>query len=161
MSFDTILDFTPVVDGITLRMNNMQTQINADTTVVTQLQASQYSTLLDPEINIMLSNIAQYTTKVQNYQSILDEITRIQSMSVEDKASMYYYFTILGVSKMNYMTKMLFNTDALNNENVQALYADVITPTETKLIIAKIIYDRFYINSVYSEISEISMYLVS
>ena len=159
MSFDIELNYAPVITGLTNRMSILHQQCEQNTIIITQIQSTQYSTLLHDETTRMLSIIDRDTIVINHYQAILAEIARIQSLPYEAKQLLYYFYKVLGVDKVSYMIKMLFNTSALSDQNVLAVYSDVITIPQTKLIVAKMLYNRFTVSSLYDEIKEVGYYL--
>ena len=149
MSFDSELDYTKTVEYVTVKITALQLQVTEYTAKITQLQISPYVNIPSTvaEIVRLQTVIDMNNLAISNYQSLLIEIARIQALSAEEKALIYYYYTILGVSKLSYMIKMLFNTDMLTDVNVLTLYNDTITPPEVKLMVAKLIYDAIAVNT--------------
>ena len=158
-SFDVEFDYSTVVVGMTGQITRLQEQINIYTTKIALLQASSYAVLVADEISDMESLVTIDTLKAANYQSIIDEIARVQAMTQEEKALIYYFYSILGVKKENYMEKLLFNTSKISDPNVLTLYNDVVTPPETKLMVAKLLYNKFSMNTQYNEIFDVKAYL--
>lgn len=155
MSFDTELDYTFNVTMFNTKINYLQNIIDTNTVTITQLQAAPYPSVTAAEITRMQNQNSAHLLKIQNYQAILTEIARIQALTVEEKALIYYYYTILDVEKKYYMIKMLFNTNMLTDSNVLALYNDNVTDAPTKLIIAKIIYNQISNSNLYNEIYDL------
>jgi hypothetical protein len=147
MSFDNDLDYGTIVTNLTAKISNLNNIVTTNTDIVAQLELSPYAILTASEIARLQDEITLSNTAIVNYQVILDEITRIQALSEEEKNLIFYYYSVLGVSKYDYMLKMLFNTNMLSNENVLTLYSDVVTAPEIKLKVAKLIYNQILIDT--------------
>lgn len=159
MSFDTEFDYTLAINGMNGRITELQSQIDANTTKVNQLTSSPYASLVSLEIANLNDRITNNATTITSYNAIKTEIARINSLPVEEKAMIYYFYSVLGVPKNKYMVKLLFNTDKLTNDNVQTVYNDAVTEPATKLLVAQLLYEQFSMSNIYREISDLYMYL--
>lgn len=153
--FDTEFDYSSVLTNYNERLTILNTQKTALVNKKTLIEGSVYTTLLQPELDVINQNIVYVDAQITNYQALITEITRIQNLTVDEKNLIYYYYTVLGVPKSLYMTKMLFNTDALTDPNVLAVYNDTTSTNEVKLLTAQLLYERFSIKTNYPEIYEI------
>lgn len=114
------------------------------------LESTPYVSILADEINAINNMINQLNNEKIMINAVLIEINRIQNLSVEDKALLYYFYTIVEDTQTNFMRKLLFNTtESLHDPTIQALLTDVTTPNEAKAIVAKIIYQKYIINQEY------------
>jgi len=147
MSFDTEFDYNSLITNLTQQNVINQGLIDGNTAKLTLLQNSSYVNLLTNDINALIADNANKLEYITNNQDVLNEIMRILSLSVEQKTLLYYFYTILKITKNNYMIKILFNTDAVNDPNVQTVYNDTVSTNEVKLMVAEIIYRNFTINS--------------
>jgi hypothetical protein len=159
MSFDAEFDYTPAVNGMNANIVELQSQIDANTLQVNQLTSSPYASLVPLEIANLNIRITNDTNIITSYNAIKAEITRVNTLSVEEKALIYYFYSVLGIPKNKYMIKLLFNTDKLSDTNVQAVYNDTITEPATKLLVAQLLYEQFSINNTYIEIFNLYSYL--
>ncbi len=148
MSFDIEFDYSNAVDRYTNIINTLQSSIDKNNTELSLLQASPYIAMIEPEINNLIINNTVYNEKIENIQSILNEIIYVQNLSLEDKEKLYYFYTVLTDDKKMFMSKLLFNTDVgLLNSNVQTIFNDTITLPEIKLAVAKTLYNKYNISS--------------
>ncbi len=159
MDFDTDFDYSRAIVSINERIAVLTTQIDHNSNKSLLLQASSYASIISNELNELSNTIARDTLERDNYIAILGEIQRIQSLSTEDKSLIYYFYTVMGINKIHYMVKLLFNTEELVNPNVIAVYTDQITSAEVKLMVARILYEQFSISNLYPEIQYIRSYL--
>lgn len=155
MSFDNELDYSKTVVYLNSKMTGLQNQIISDKNKITQLQQSPYASSITSEIIKLQSLIDRNKLSIQNIQAVLAEIVRIQALSDEEKALIYYYYTILKVEKIDYMIKLLFNTHMLTDVNVLALNNDITTPSDIKLMVAKLVYKKIHINNAYQEVYDV------
>jgi len=157
--FDTEFDFTNVINNFNANIN----QLNAQKTLLTNkksiLENSTYNNLMQNEIDLYNIDINYINDNILGYQAIIDEIVRIQNLSIEDKNLIYYFYTVLGIHKKKYMLKLLFNTNALTDTNVLNVYNDVNSTNEVKLLVAQLLYNRFNIDTTYFQICEVESYL--
>ncbi len=143
MSFDADFNYAPAVAVMNEQINLLQTVVANATAKITLLQSSPYADMVSTEIGVLeLDNVQNLATMV-NYQDIIDEITRVQTLSQPEKALLYYFYTTLGVSRPTYMIKMLFNTHIVNDPRVIAVYTDVVSSNAVKLLVAQMLYDQF------------------
>lgn len=148
MSFDIEFDYSDTVNKYTNLQNRLQSVIDDNNTQLSLLQSSPYMAMVEPQINNLINSNTIYNEKIENIQSILDEIIYIQSLSVEDKEKLYYFYTVLGDSKQMFMAKLLFNSDVgLLDPNVQTIFNDTTTLPEIKLAVAKALYNKYNISS--------------
>lgn len=148
MSFDIEFDYSDAVNKYTNLQNRLQSVIDENNTQLSLLQSSPYMAMVEPQINNLINSNTIYNEKIENIQSILDEIIYIQSLSVEDKEKLYYFYTVLGDSKQMFMAKLLFNSDiGLLDPNVQTIFNDTTTLPEIKLAVAKALYNKYNISS--------------
>ena len=148
MSFDIEFDYSDAVNKYTNLQNRLQSVIDENNTQLSLLQSSPYAAMVEPQIINLINSNTIYNEKIENIQSILDEIIYIQSLSVEDKEKLYYFYTVLGDSKQMFMAKLLFNSDiGLLDPNVQTIFNDTTTLPEIKLAVAKALYNKYNISS--------------
>ena len=148
MSFDIEFDYSDAVNKYTNLQNRLQSVIDENNTQLSLLQSSPYAAMVEPQINKLINSNTIYNEKIENIQSILNEITYIQSLSIEDKEKLYYFYTVLGDSKQMFMAKLLFNSDiGLLDPNVQTIFNDTTTLPEIKLAVAKALYNKYNISS--------------
>ncbi len=159
MSFDTVLDYTPVIVGFNAKIAVLQAQNAIDAENLTKLETSVYASIVTNEIQRLTNKIARDLNKINNLQALIDEMTRIQNLPLETKEQIYYFYTVLDVSRNIYMTKLLFNTDAVTDPTVLAIFNDNVTAPDVKLMVAKLVYEKFNMNYQYDEIHYINLYL--
>lgn len=159
MSFDTDFNFTPVVNGFNSRILELQSLVAIDTAKCNMLTTSSYASLLTIEIAQLNYTINNLTNTINGFNAIINEISRIQALSVEEKTLIYYFYSVLGISKKPYMVKLLFNTSLLSDPNVQAVYNDTTSAPEVKLLVAQALYNQFTVNTQYMEIFSVSSFL--
>lgn len=145
MSFE-IFDYTNTIIHYNNKLNILATQLNNNQYQLSLLQGAPYQTIVGSTIANITLAIAEINTTIQNIQLILDEITQIQLLSLQDKEQLYYYYTVVNDNIINFMGKMLFNTSrALSDVDIQTLINDTTTPDPVRLEVAKIIYDQYQI----------------
>jgi hypothetical protein len=159
MSFDTEFDYSPAVRALNDTISKCYSQIESNTATITLLQSSVYTTITSPEIDRLTTYNASHQTEITNCEAILDEITRIRALTAENKALIYYFYTVLGVRKSIFMTKMLFNTVAVTDPRVLEVYSDTTSSSELKLYVARLIYDTFHIDNRYPQTATMRLYL--
>jgi hypothetical protein len=160
MSFNADFDYTPVVNAGNQRIAEIQAQKTIDENNYTAMSTSAYASLLPMELEHLQAAISDAATSIAGYKAINDEIARIMALPDDNKMLIYYFYSVLGIPKPNYMAKLLFNTDKLSNDNVLALYNDTTIDSQLKLTIAKLLYDQFSIDTTYKEILNVASYLV-
>jgi len=85
--------------------------------------------------------IAFHSEEHRSYDSLIAEITAVNSLSDENKQALYSLYRLSGVLKNDWMTKMLFNT----SEMLKSL-PDSSLATPQKEYVAKSIYQSCVIN---------------
>lgn len=147
MNFDEAFDYTLSIAAFNNRLVSLQSQLNEQNEKLSLLQSSLYVSIVTNEINQLTSSILRINNTIFDIQLILDEITRIQNLSVEDKNLLYYFYTIVEDTSYGSKTKLLFNTtQALTDMEIQALLVDTTTPDNIRAIIANIIYNKYQIH---------------
>ena len=147
MSFDIDFNYTTAIESINGRIASLQTIVDANNSKLVLLQSSVYAGIVTSEISALEFVNTTNTTAIANYQDISNEIARVQALSQEEKALLYYFYITLGISKTTYMIKLLFNTHIVNDSRVVAVYNDTTSPADVKLLVAQMLYDQFPINS--------------
>ncbi len=149
MNFGEVFDYTLSIDLFNNQLSSLQLQLNEENEQLSLLQSSLYQSIIIDEINQLIDSISTINGTISKIQSILTEINRVQNLSVEDKNSLYYFYTIVNDTSYGVKRKLLFNTtQALTDPDIQALLADITTPNNVKVIIANIIYNKVQINNV-------------
>jgi len=148
MSFDTTFDYTLVAGALNNELSAIQNTISVLRTQIKLLQAAPaYESVIAKQLASLTQNIDREQQTESHIISALAEINNVQNLSIEQKDSLYYFYTVLGVNKHDFMTKMLFNySNALNDQTIQALMSDTVTPADSKVAVAKILYDDYRVS---------------
>ncbi len=140
-------DYTKTVDRLTAQVNNANTQLTDLDAKIAACDAltSTYSTLVGPECATMHARKTFVTKNVTDWNAVLTEITRIQALSTEDKASLYAIYAALGEDLKTWMARMLFNTTGLLAD-CSAILADGTLTSDQKTMLLKIVMQKYNIN---------------
>jgi hypothetical protein len=152
MSFDSTFDYSGVVTAITNDLNTFTTKLADINTQIASLQSvPAYSSI--PAVENQIATLTGQAKNYQNYvtqiNALLDEIKNIQGLPDDNKATLYYFYTVLstvGVSLSDFMSKMPFNLIALNDPIIQQLVADIVTPADVKVSIATALYNSYKVD---------------
>lgn len=152
MSFDTEFDYTGLLNSLALNITNFQNEIsNIDNEIALYDNAPNYTSVTENRKNLLVNMKNNLSYKIQKNQEITDEINNLILETPENKATLYYFYTVVEPDKKYFMIKALFNySAALNNQKIQELMNDDITPSESKVAVAKLIYEDFQINQEYA-----------
>jgi hypothetical protein len=136
-------NYDPAVAGITARLATMQQTLSGwDAEIALLSSAVEYS-VTAARIDMLTQQRERLAAEIQDHQAVLDEIAVIQALPAEAKDSLYYFYTVVGVPKFDFMAKMMFNhTTAINSEENAKLMADTVSSPEAKVIIAKLLYNN-------------------
>ncbi len=160
MSFDTEFNFDPALAYLNARITNIQNAINISQTRLDLLNAAPtYMSISQPVIDGLTKLINENTITKTNLESVVVEINTVKALSDADRNQLYYFYTIVQTTKKDFMARMLFNHQtALADPNIAALIADVITPSESKIEVAKIIYFKYQTDQRVHDSSAFSSY---
>jgi paraquat-inducible protein B len=154
MSFDTELDYSPVIAGFNERIATLQLQLADATAELNTLNSSPYTSYVENEIIELGVRIDSINASIAGYTAVIAEMNRIQLLSAEEKNLIYYFYSVLGIRKDIYLTKLLFNTDKVFDSRVQTVYNDTTTDNATKLLVAQKLYSQFSVSTLYKEVFE-------
>jgi hypothetical protein len=150
MSFDTEFNYSEVTIGLTRERDNLDsrlTSINAEKALLMSAPAYLSDPVVAARIESIDREVAALTTQKNNITDVLAEITVVNGLSSEAKASLYYFYTIVEVSKQDFMAKTLYNhVAALADPRIIALQADNVTSAEAKTAVAKLVYGSYSIS---------------
>jgi hypothetical protein len=150
----SIFDYSQCILDLQDKISIYNTNIDSMTNQLNILQAaSEYNSVVQSTINHLTALKSSFQTNLADTEAVLQEINKLLAETEENKATLYYYYTIVTTDKATYMTKMLFNYEnALADPTISTLMTDQVTPLDTKTLIANIIYNSVSINNKYSYI---------
>lgn len=93
------------------------------------------------------AKIAFQSEEFKLYDSLSTEITYINALSDDNKQTLYDLYVLSGVSKSDWMVKMLFNTGKLLDFNASWNTIDPAPAVDQKVVAAKLIYDECLLNN--------------
>lgn len=150
MSFDSEFDYTPVVNGLGEEKSVASSTLAVLSSELSTLQSAK-AYLTEPLVQARISdinrNISGLTLTISTIDSVLNEIAAVQSLSVENKEALLFFYVTVGTVKQDFMSRLLFNYEAaLTDQRIAALRADTVTPGPAKTLIAKLYYENYPIN---------------
>lgn len=148
----SIFDYTASIQMLGDAIVEMTNKISNIQNRITLIEsATDYAAVTQNTLEDLNSNKIKLEKRHSDMQAVLDEINNLLMATDEEKASLYYFYTILQVNKKEYMKRLLFNySSAITNPTIIQLVADTETSTEAKIEVARILYETFSIKSEYS-----------
>ena len=151
MSFAETFDYKPVKDGIAQELVPVNASLASITEEHGHLQgATAYNAevIIQDKIIHLKLEIDRLNGQKDDLNAVLAEIAAIESLTDDQKATLYYFYTIVGTSKQEFMAKMLFNhVRVLKDARISALRGDTVTPAASKAAVAKVVYQSYVIDS--------------
>jgi hypothetical protein len=150
-TFDSEFDYAAVVTGLTAQRVTAQAEVTRIAAEIATLEAAAaYSSITTQKVASLNSMKTSWESNVANIDAVLAEIAVVQALTAEQKADLYYFYTIVLPRKADFMARTLFNhVAALADGNIAALRADTTTASESKTAVAKIIYETYSIKREY------------
>jgi len=148
MSFDTTFDFTQNINIMQGRNAYFTSLISQAQTENEQLQSLvDYSELTAPRIALNNGTIASYTASISQDQIFLNSITTIQTLSVENKSTLYEFYIKLGVDKGQFAEKILSKDNVVGMcSDASPIILDTTLSVEEKKLLLSIVYSNYSSN---------------
>lgn len=145
VSEETLFDYSASIAGISNSIAISQQTLDDVNTQITLLQtATGYSDVTAPALNDLLNQQANLTYTISELQAVLDEITGLYNLDSDTQDQLYYFYTVVDVSHVDFMVRMPFNYEtALVDPTIVALLSDTTNTADTKTAIAQLVYQNY------------------
>jgi hypothetical protein len=152
--FDSTFDYTAVIAGLQNERSALDSRLIATTAEKTLLESAT-AYISEPSVSSRIATLQNEADMLQSAITRIDEtLTEIQALTSETeerKADLYFFYTTVGATKQDFMARMPFNyTAALADQKIQDLRADQVTPVEAKVAVAKLLYQKYPVNSTHA-----------
>jgi hypothetical protein len=148
VSRDALFDYSLSIQGISNEIVLNEEQITSlDKQIIVLQNTIGYPSIIALALEDLISkkNILE-TTNIE-LQSTLDEINVISNLPSETKDLLYYFYTVIKDSRVNFMIRMPFNYQAaIIDPNIQELLADTTNSKDNKTAIAQLVYQNYPIS---------------
>lgn len=151
-TFDNIFNYDKAISGLT-------NDISADQNYLQQMQTElgiyvsmgdEWASITTEKISELQSEIERLQTLITLEQETLNEIQAIIALPSDQKQTLYTIFLSLSEVTEMYMIRMPFNVQtALADPNVIKLMTDTSLNTESKKLLASLLYQKYQINSIH------------
>ena len=141
MSFDTTFDYTNAKVHLDSIISTHQTNVDEFQGKIDDLAGiTGYTDRIDTVVNRYTSQKNTYAEIITRYQSVKDEITAVEALSVDDKEKLYDFYVIAQEQLSNWMVRMLFNYNAmLADADLTNILTDVTNTEDQKHRVCELI----------------------
>lgn len=102
------------------------------------------NSVVSDKLASVVASIAVIDVRIASIDAVLAEIASVQALGNNEKDQLYYFYTIVGANKPEFMARMLFNYQAaLTNPDIIRLNADTVTPRDSKIAVATAFYESY------------------
>jgi len=145
VSEQTLFDYSASITGISNSITMSQQALDSINAQITLLQtATGYSDITAPALNDLLNQQTNLTSTISELQAVLDEITALYNLDSGTQDQLYYFYTVVDVSHVDFMVRMPFNYEAaLADPTIIALLSDTTNSAGTKTAIAQLVYQNY------------------
>ncbi len=140
-----LFDYSAAIIGFSNEIIATQEQLDLINAQLAMLQSiAGYGEVVTPAINSLMSQQVALFAAITDLQSVLNEMTNIMNLDTETQAQLYYFYTVLRCSYIEFMLRMPFNyQSALADPTILVLLTDSTNSSDAKKIVAELIYQNY------------------
>jgi hypothetical protein len=145
ISEQALFDYSPSIEGISNSITTNQQALDNINAQIALLQAATgYSAITTPALNNLINQQANLTYTISELQAVLTEITTLYNLDSTTQDLLYYFYTVVGGSSIDFMVRMPFNYEAaLSDPIIIALLADTTNTVAAKTTIAQLVFQNY------------------
>lgn len=155
----TLFDYSSAITGLSNDIASSQSDLAGVNSKIALLQSAVgYDSVTSPALAGLINQQSQLTTTIDDLQATLTEITAITNLDSNTQGQLYYFYTVIGGSYVDFMVRMPFNYEtALVDPAIVALLSDTTNSADAKTAVAGLVFGNYPIFSAHIR-SLISLY---
>lgn len=150
VSQNRLFNYSSVIAGFSNNeMTSYQNEVDTLNAEITLLQnTAGYDLVTSPAVASLVTRRDKLLLLISNIEEVITEITAISNLPDSVKDQLYYFYTVVSPSYVDFMIRMPFNyTMALSDPVIIQLLTDITNTSDAKTATAKLVYDKYKVNA--------------
>lgn len=146
---EVLFDYSLGITGLSAELTNYQTELaDINAQIATLQSATGYNTVVAPALTQLAKQQSFLITVITDLQETIAELNALANLDSEIKDQLYYFYTVLECSHVEFMVRMPFNyTIALADEVILNLLEDETNTHEVKVATAKLVFEKYPVSA--------------